>query len=76
MLLVYFGSYDLIVLSFELFVMKDCYKLLIIILYVLRDFDYVLDMYEKGKFFYLYIGRGLFLEVMYMGYLIFFIFIK
>lgn len=36
----------------------------------------ILDVYEKKQLFYLYIGRGLLLEVMYMGYFILFIFIK
>ena len=41
-----------------------------------RDLDYVLDMYEKGKPFYLYTGRGPSSEAMHMGHLIPFIFTK
>ena len=47
-----------------------------IVLFVCRDLDYVLDMYEKGKPFYLYTGRGPSSEAMHMGHLIPFIFTK
>lgn len=76
MLSAYFDSHDLIASSPELFVMKECCKLLIITLNVSRDLDYVLDMYEKGKPFYLYTGRGPSSEAMHMGHLIPFIFTK
>ena len=48
----------------------------LVIGYVLRDLDFVLDMYEKGKPFYLYTGRGPSSEAMHMGHLIPFIFTK
>ncbi|KAM7442403.1 Tryptophan--tRNA ligase [Porites harrisoni] len=41
-----------------------------------RDLDFVLDMYSKGKPFYLYTGRGPSSEAMHLGHLIPFIFTK
>ena len=45
-------------------------------LFLLRDLDFVLDMYSKGKPFYLYTGRGPSSEAMHLGHLIPFIFTK
>ena len=41
-----------------------------------RDLDFVLDLYSKGKPFYLYTGRGPSSEAMHLGHLIPFIFTK
>ena len=41
-----------------------------------RDLEIILDMYEKGKPFFLYTGRGPSSEAMHMGHLIPFIFTK
>ena len=41
-----------------------------------REFDQILTLYEQGKPFYLYTGRGPSSEAMHMGHLIPFIFTK
>ena len=51
-------------------------SLIYIVLFSSRDLDFVLDMYSKGKPFYLYTGRGPSSEAMHLGHLIPFIFTK
>lgn len=41
-----------------------------------RDFDLVLDAYERGDKFYLYTGRGPSSEALHLGHLIPFMFTK
>lgn len=52
--------------------MGNCYLLLAFD----RDFNEILDLYERGERFYLYTGRGPSSEALHLGHLVPFMFTK